>query len=151
MTKLIVASHNFAKAPKHLIGYSWRKPVWPMKNSSVAGGRTFCVHMRCQRACMLLCFSFFRQPDLAALCKTFPKRQCQCQCQCQCQLTSRSSVKWARWILYHAYFAADTLDMGFFHEMRPKRKVVLYVHSSMNEGHKEEVQLRKHYSTNWEG
>jgi len=58
MTKLIVASRNFANAPKHLSGYSWRKPVWPMKNSSVAGGRTFSMHMRFQRACMLLCFFF---------------------------------------------------------------------------------------------
>jgi len=41
--------------------------------------------------------------------------------------------------------------MGFFHEMRPKRKIVLNVHSSANKGRWEEEQLRKHYSKNWEG
>jgi len=147
MTKLTVASRNFANAPKHLSGYSWRK-------TSLAD------ELECDNRTDFLCAHEVSE-GMHAAALLFLSWSIRFSCTVQnlslspvivsMLLNKQNSVKWARWVLYHASYAANALGMGFFHEMRPKRKIVLNVHSSINKSHREDVQLRKHYSKNWEG
>ena len=53
-------------------------------------------------------------------------------------VTKQISVRWAEWVQYQVSYATDTFDIGFFHEMKPKRKIFLNVRNFTNKVAQEE-------------